>query len=231
MVELASCAADVPIFRVLPPEALVELNQAMRHRHHERGTLVARAGEPVEALILVAEGQLKAVRSTAGGREQVVRVLGPGDFLGELALFAPARHDGDLVAVQPSDVCLVPRQAMQDLLCRHPELAVSLVGALAERLAQAEQLIADLGLREVGQRLAAMLLRLAEQAGTPGADGVRFRAPAPWAELAARLATTPESLSRRLAGLADQGVIRLERRRTVVILEPERLRALAEGAA
>lgn len=223
-----ACAAGVPIFRFLPPEGLRELGRAMRHRRYARGQWVAAASDPVEHLVVVARGRLKLVRATSGGREQVVRTLEPGDFVGELALFTPSRHEGDLVALEPTDVCLLPRRSVQELLERHPEVALRLVEALAQRLAEAEQRIADLGLREVGQRLAAELLRAAET-GTTTPEGVRVRLAVPWAELASRLGTTPESLSRRLKALADRGVIRQEGRRTVVIRSLERLRELAEG--
>ena len=101
-----------------------------------------------------------------------------------------------------------------------------MVEALAQRLARAERLIGDLGTRDVGQRLAAELARAAES-GAPVADGVRVRLDQPWAALARQLGTTPESLSRRLRRLADEGVLRQERSRTVVILDLARLRSLA----
>lgn len=224
--EIPSCAAGVPFLQVLPPDALAELGRSMRHREYERGAVVALAGAPVDALIVVARGRLETVHTSAGGREQVTRVLGPGDFLGELALFAPARHEGDVVAMEPSAVCLLAREAVQRLLARHPDVAARLVEALARRLARAEAAIADLGLRDVEARLAAELLRAAPP---DPADGVRVRIPVPWAEMAARLGTTPESLSRRLKGLARRGLIRQERPRVVVLLDVAALRELAGG--
>ncbi len=226
--ELPSCAARVPFLRALPPEALAELGRAMRHRQYRKGEWVAGEGDPIDHLVVVASGRLKAVRGSATGREQVVRMMEPGDFLGELALFTPAAHEGDLVAVEPSDVCLLSRQSVQALLRKHPEAALNLVESLARRLADAERSIASLGLRDVGQRLAAELLRASAQA-TPTRAGSRVRMDRPWAEVAARLGTTPESISRRLRALADDGVIRLEGPRTVVILAPDRLRDLSEA--
>ncbi|MCC7103568.1 MAG: Crp/Fnr family transcriptional regulator [Chloroflexi bacterium] len=223
-----ACAMQVPFLRILPPEALAELGRAMRHRHYQKGARLAVAGDPVLYLVVVARGRLNAVQSVAGGREQVVRSLGPGEFVGELGLFAPVRHESDLVVSQSADVCLVPRQAIQEILDRYPEAATRLVEALARRLADAERAIGDLALRDVSQRLAAELLRLSET-GMAVADGIRVRMPMPWVEAAALLGTTPESLSRRLKALAEQGVIRQERVRTIVIREPERLRELAEG--
>ncbi len=228
MAGVPACAAGVPFLRALPDDALAELGRSMRHRHVEQGQILALAGEPVEYLVVVAQGRLKLTQATTGGREQVLRSLGPGEFLGELALFSPAEHEGELTAVEPSDVCLVSRQAVQELLRRHPEVAVRLVEALARRLSLAERRIADLGLHDVGQRLAGELLRAAA-GGEPVPGGIRVQLTVAWREVAARIGTTPESLSRRLRALEAAGVLRQERARTVVILDPVRLRQLADG--
>lgn len=228
MTNIPSCAAGVPFLRVLPPDALDELAMSMRHRRLERGEMLALAGDPIDAVVVVAQGWLKLTTSTAGGREQLLRTLGPGEFLGELALFTPSTHEGNLVAVVRTEVCLVSRQAVQGLLVRYPEAAVRLIEALALRLSRAERTIADLGLHDVGQRLAGLLLRAVET-GEPTSDGMMIRLPFSWREIAAELGTTPESLSRRLSALASDGIIRQERTRVVVILAPDRLRQLADG--
>lgn len=249
-VHIPACAAGVPIFQVLPEPALARLAPRMVHRQYPKGSLVISAGEPVNRLMVVARGRLNLLHSTAAGRIQVVRVLEPGDFLGEMALFAPVAADGDLVAAEDSTLCLLPRREVQALVDDHPEMASTLVTVLAGRLQAAEQLIADLGMKEVAQRLAAELLRMAaasadgaqphagagERAGITGtgdpppvAAGTKIPVPVPWAEVAARLGTTPESLSRRLKQLSRQGYIRQEAPRTVVILAPGELESLASG--
>jgi CRP/FNR family transcriptional regulator len=222
-----SCAAGVPIFQALPEEAFEALEQAMRHGRFARGETVVADGEALAHLVVVARGRLKLVYTSESGREQMVRTLGPGEFWGELALFASTRQQGDLVAMEETTACLVPREAVQALLDRYPEVARWLVEALAQRLAEAEQLIADLGLRDVGQRLAAELCRGAAK-GKVELEGTLVRLPYSWAELAVKLGTTPESLSRRLKGLVEQGLIRHEEgARDVLILELERLQRLA----
>lgn len=229
MEHIPSCAAGVPIFRLLPEEGLAVLAAAMRHRHYARGELIASAGDPIEQMSVVAHGRLKLVRASSSGREQVIRTVGPGEFIGELALFSPAVYEGDLLAMDETDCCLLPRQAVQTVMQQHPASAMRLVEALANRLSQAEETIVDLGIRDVGQRLAAELLR-ATRGCEPAADGsFRIKMPVPWAELAFQLGTTPESLSRRLKALADDGLITQEGTRTVIIRSPERLKELVEG--
>ncbi len=225
---IPSCVANVPIFQALSPAGMQELAETLCHRRFERGEPVAMAGDSMDHLMVVARGRLKLVHSTASGKEQVVRTLEPGDFLGEMALFASTSYEGDVVALENTEVCMVPRQAVQALLRRHPDVILELVGALAARLAATEQMVADLGLRDVGQRLAAELLR-ASRGGTNSAEGIRVRMPIPWTEIALKLGARPESLSRQLKALVEEGILHQEGARTVVITDIDRLQGLAEG--
>lgn len=226
---------------MLPEAALARLGAAMTHRTYAKGSLIISVGETLNHLMVVARGRLNLVHVLGSGRVQVVRALMPGDFIGEMALFAPTQAEGNLVAVEDSQVCLVPRTVVQSLLADYPDTAARLVAVLAARLQAAEQLIGDLGLRDVGQRLAAELLRLAPrsdeddmastspgQTPLPARDTV-LRMPVPWSELATRLGTTPESLSRRLRDFAAKGFIRQLDPRTIVLTNPAGLNTLADG--
>lgn len=227
MTTIPTCAAGVPIFQALPSEALLELTSTMRHGTFGKGQTIVADGEPIDHLVVVARGRVKLAHTGANGREQIVRTLGPGEFWGELALFAPTTQEGDLVAMEETIACLVPRAAVQSLITRYPQVAHRLVEALARRLSEAERLIADLGLLDVGQRLAAELVR-ASKTGKVGLNGTRVRLPVAWTELAVKLGTTPETLSRRLKALTEQGIIQHEEgSRDVVIVDHERLYRLS----
>lgn len=171
------------------------------------------AGQPVEHLVVVADGLLKLARISRSGREQVVRELGPGQFFGEMALFTPMEAEADLVAVRETNACLLRRGAVGEELASSPDVALALVEALAQRLAEAERTIGDIALLDVGQRLAMELFRFGRAGGRRRNT---FQLPYSWAELAARLATTPESLSRRLRRLVDENIVQVDGR-TVTI--------------
>jgi len=222
---IPSCAAGVPVFRVLSPGELERIGKEMRHKVYKKGEVVVPAGSVLDSLYVVHRGRLNVVYTSLSGREQIVRTLGPGEFLGELALFHETVMEGDVVAAEDTETCVLPRNAVSEVI-RNPDAALRLVEELAKRLSAAEQLIADLGLREVGQRLAAEILRLAAS-GHETPEGTVVNISSSWAEMAVRLGTTPETLSRRLGNLADQGIIRQTGPRTVLILDIDRLRSVA----
>lgn len=204
MTDIRSCIHRVPIFQVLPGDNVLRLQHAMYHKRLVPGEIIVATGDAVDHLIVVANGRLKLTRVSSSGREQVVRELGPGEFFGEMGLFTPITAEADLVAVSETDACLLRRDAVEAELAGSPEVALALVEALAKRLAEAERTIGEIALLDVGQRLASELLR---QSRANGQESPAFELPFSWAELASRLATTPESLSRRLRKLVDDGIV------------------------
>lgn len=219
MNDIRSCIHEVPIFQVLPEANVLRLQRAMRHKKLQSGEVAVAAGDAVDHLIVVASGMLKLTKVSRSGREQVVRELGPGQFFGEMGLFTPIVAEADLVAVTETDACLLRRDAVEAELANSPDVALALVEALAGRLAEAERTIGELALLDVGQRLASELLRLSR---ANGGSQATFELPFSWAELASRLATTPESLSRRLRRFVEDGIIDVDGR-TVTVRDADAL--------
>lgn len=221
MTHIASCIHGVPIFNVLSDANMKEVQSLVEHRHFNTGETVLLRDEPLPCLYVVARGRLKLSAINANGREQILRELGPGSFYGEMALFTDVKSEGDLIATEDSVVCLLESHALREVLAESPEVAWRIVQTLADRLIAAERTIADLALLDVGERLAAELLRLAKANGK-NEDELRFELPVSWAQLAAKLGTTPESLSRRLKGLTKAGLVQV-RGREVIIEDPQGL--------
>lgn len=233
MPDVTSCIYHVPILQRLPEDSVRRLQHVMVHRHVRSGEVCVHAGDTIEHLIVVHRGLLRLSRIGMSGREQVLRELGPGQFYGEIGLFAEVISEGDLVAAEETEACVLERAAVQSALQASPHMTMPLVQALARRLFEAERTIGELALYDVGQRLAAELLRQAAVAAGLEAVGAetllqgkaRFELPFRWAQLAAKLGTTPESLSRRLRSLGDDGLVQVTGRH-VVIEDVETLRSV-----
>ena len=210
----------VPLFAGLPETIKHEVASVAVTRQYERDERIYGPGDRT-GLFIVHRGLVKVHRLVESGTEQLLRLMSPGDFLGETALLADTTTDHFAVALQPSELCMLDRERFKTLLTDHPSVAVEMLQTVSGRLGVAEHMVSDLSGRSVAQRLAQQLLHLADEAGS--AD---FTLPTTKKELASYLGTTPETLSRRLGALQDAGVIRLGTRQRIAILDADALRQL-----
>lgn len=217
----AALLASAPYFAELDPQTLDAVAREAIRRDLAADGLLFLEGEPCAGLWIVAEGRLKGVRSSPSGREQTLSVFRPGDVFNAVGVFTGAPNPITVIALEPSILWLVPRDAVRRLMDRHPDLTHSVVRHLSERVLALVDLVEDLSLRTVEMRLARVLL---EQAS----DEVLHRRPwATQAEMAARLGTVTFVLNRALRAFEEEGLISVKRRK-IEILDPEGLRIRAE---
>lgn len=197
--------AAITHFSGLDDATLRAVAQVAVRRSYAIDQVVFVEGEPSDGLFIVEEGWLKVIKMSPDGREQVIHFLGPGETFNALSVFTEIPNPATVVALEDSIVWLVHREAMLLLLDTHPKLARVTIQKLATRVQHLVSLVEDLSLRTVEARLARLLLEQAEK-GT-----VQRRRWATQTELAARLGTVPDVLSRALRKLVSEGLIQVER--------------------
>jgi CRP-like cAMP-binding protein len=205
----------------LDDDALRRLAKECVWRTVEKDGQIFREGEAASGLFVIVEGRVKVIRLSSSGREQVLHVEGPGASLGEVPVVDGGGYLATAMAVTRVRVLFIARRALLELCERHPEVAIGLAVGLARRLRSFSALIGTLALRTVSAGVAAMLLD-AHQASGHLIVNIGSRD-----ELAARLGTVREIVSRSLTQLVTAGAITRVGRR-VQIVDAERLRAIAE---
>lgn len=212
------CVSRVPIFNHLPGEALAVIAGKASMRSYERGQFIHRDGDPSEQLFIVHQGAVKVYRLSDAGKEQLVRILHPGDFAGELALFSATAHDSYAEAMQATQVCAISRADLRGLLLEYPHIGLHVLAELSRRLGTSEKQAAVIATEPINSRLALYLADLAEKEGS-----LSFKLPMSRKHLAAFLGTTPETVSRRLGEFEDTGLIRQTGQREITILDLDAL--------
>lgn len=214
------CVARVPIFRGLSLAEQRRVASLARPTHVRAGEIVYAPGSPLASLLVVHSGRLKVAHVERGGKEQVLRTVGEGDVLGERAFLTGHVSPDTVVALEDARLCVLRHADLAVLLRQHPDIAWRMLTTLSDRLYSTERLLAAVTSRDVEARVAAYLLDL------PGVilDGVAtVTLPMAMREVASYLGMRPETLSRRLATLAEAGVIEKRGRRQLAILDIDAL--------
>lgn len=219
------CVRRVPIFQGLSDSELAAVAALARPVRLRRGEVAYTAGAPVGTLLVVHRGRVSLTHRAPDGREQVVRVLEEGEFVGEDAFLSGARPDHDVVAAADTQLCTFSHADLARLVGQHPGIAVRMLQTLSTRLAEADRLLASVSGQDVVARVAGYLLDLPATRGSAGHPLVRL--PLPKKAIASYLGTTPESFSRSLSTLAREGVIESAGARCVLVLDPAALEARA----
>lgn len=178
---------------------------------------------PADGFFVVIAGKVKVYRLSPDGREQILHLFGPGELVGEVPVFQGGRYPASASAATRLTAVFVPRDGFRELGQANPQLLLDLLAILSGRLRRFVHLIDDLALKEVGSRLARHLLDLRPSTSVREVvlDGSKL-------ELASRIGTIAETLSRTLKKLQDADLIAVEGRR-IRLLDVAGLEDLAAG--
>lgn len=217
--------STVPLFQGLTHDQQLEVAGVAHPTRLGRGQQVYSAGSDISQLMVVHTGRIKITRTSADGREQLIRVLGPGDFIGESVFITGARPDHAATALEEAQLCVFRHADLGSLIDRHASIGLRMLQAVSSRLGETEARLAAVISGDVSSRLADYLLALPARTA-PGADPV-VSLPLAKKDIASLLDTTPESLSRQLRALGDARVIEQGASGAVTILDVDALTALS----
>ncbi|WCJ51221.1 Crp/Fnr family transcriptional regulator [Lentilactobacillus buchneri] len=119
------CVNLVPMFHSLPEEQKTEVAKLVVQHNYPKGTIIYLAGDKVGHFMILEAGQVKISQVAANGKEQLLKVLQPGDFDGEAALFNGDQRNVTATALVDSNVCQIEQGAFQKLLQKSPQLSVT----------------------------------------------------------------------------------------------------------
>jgi CRP/FNR family transcriptional regulator len=211
-----------PLFQALDDEAASALQLEMTRSRMERGDVLFHEGDQGDTLYVIAEGKVKLGRTSPDGRENLVAILGPGEMFGELSLFDPGPRTMTATALAETQLLGLKHQSLTALLSGRPEVAKSLLAALAQRLRRTNAHLADLVFTDVPGRVAKALLDLSERFGRPVEGGIMVSHDLTQEELAQLVGASRETVNKALADFASRGWMRVDSR-AVTILDRDRL--------
>lgn len=215
---IVDALAGIPFFAGLDPDALTRLAATMRTRRFRRGEVIFHVGDPGDALFVILNGEVKISLPSETGDEAILATLRSGDVFGELALLDGAPRSASAAALTAAETVVLPRDRFRELIATEAHVRDALLASLAAELRRLTTHVEELHFLDITGRLAARLVRLAQDGGTRTPDGsIRLRTSLTQGDLAAMVGCTRQSVNKLLGQFTDDGLLRLERDGIVVI--------------
>ena len=185
----------------------------------EPGRVFYTPGETGQVLFLLKQGRVQIYRVSADGKKLVIAILEPGTLFGEMALVGQGMYDTFAGAMEPCTLCVMSRRDVEMLITKFPRVGIRLLETVGQRLMDAEVRLEALAFKSIPTRLAALLLRLAQNNFVQGETHQ---------DLAEQIGTYRETVTQTLNDLKAQGLIDIHRKR-IEIRDAVRLEQLAKS--
>lgn len=211
-----SCLYLVPIFNHLDDASIQLIAQKIKHQSFKKGDFLFQSGDRTDTLYVVHRGSIKIYRLLTNGREQVVKILKIGDFIGETNIFKKdTLHEDYAEVLEDSEICVIEQKDLMQILKEYPEISLKIIEQMSKRLNDSYKQTTQVTTESIGVRLAMYLVDLVDS----DSESPTVILPTSRKNIASYLGTTPESISRKFRELEDKGLIVQESSSVIQIRE------------
>jgi len=207
---------EASFFAGLNPTEIDLVMAAGRRQTLSAGSFFYMQGDPAVSAYLIEKGRVRLSQVTTDGQQVLLRVIGPGNMFGAVAI---ARIEDYPVSAEAADDCTVivwPKKALLDLIEQMPKLALNAIQMMAGHVQEFQDRFREIATQRVERRLARTLLRLASQAGKKTDEGVLIDLALTRQDLAEMTGTTLYTVSRILSQWESQGLVRSGREKVIL---------------
>ena len=199
----------IPYFTGLNDSEIDSVGRYIFEKKADRGEILSFEGEPADALYFLVEGAVKVFKTSADGKEQIFRILRPGDSFNDVSVLSGMPNLISAAAMGTVILNGIKKNDLEIIIRDHPQIALNVIQVLSRRVQELVSLVEDFSFRHVTSRVAKMLLEYASDG-----DGEHPRLTQQ--EMASMIGTAREMVGRSLKSLETDGIIRLERNRVVI---------------
>ena len=208
------------MFRPLSPACLARLGQITTARHLDADNVLFWEGDKPDFFYIIRRGRIKVFKHSSQGKEMIIAFFGPGDMIGEVAIFDDKPFPATAQAVEPTEILQVDGRSFLHIVAEFPDISLGIIKNLSARLRESQSRLRDIATERVEQRVARILLMLAEKLG----DSLPFTRQ----EIADMTGTTTETAIRVLSQFDERGITASSRGH-IVIRDKVRLNLLSQG--
>jgi CRP-like cAMP-binding protein len=217
-----------PLFAGLKEEDLKRIRAIASLRQIGKKEILFSDGEAAKGFYVILSGKVKLYKVSPEGKEQILHVVSAPDAFAEAALFLEGTYPAFGEALTDCQLLFFPKRDFLQLIEKNPQLSINMIVTLSHYLKRFAGLIEELSLKEVSSRIAKYLVDLSLKLSKEGKSSKEVELDLSKTQLALKLGTISETLSRTLAKMKTKGIIEVKKNR-IIILNREALEELASG--
>jgi len=217
-----------PLFAGLKEEDLLKIRAISVPKKMAKKEILFSEGEEAKGFYVLLAGRVKLFKLSPEGKEQILHVVSAPDAFAEAALFLGGTYPAFAEALTDGQLLFISGKEFNQLIEQNPKLSINMIVSLSHYLKKFTSLIEELSLKEVSSRVARYLLDLSLSAKREGKDPTEVELDLSKTQLASKLGTVSETLSRTLTKMKSKGIIEVKKNR-ILILDRKALEELASG--
>jgi CRP-like cAMP-binding protein len=217
-----------PLFAGLKEEDLKRIRAIASLRQIEKREVLFSDGEETKGFYVILSGRVKLFKVSPEGKEQILHIVSAPDAFAEAALFLEGTYPAFAEAMTDCQLLYFPKRDFIQLIEKNPQLSINMIVTLSHYLKRFASLIEELSLKEVSSRIAKYIIDLSMKSSKEGKSPKEVELDLSKTQLALKLGTISETLSRTLAKMKAKKIIDV-RKNKIIILNREALEELASG--
>ena len=217
-----------PLFAGLKEEDLKRIRAIASLRQIEKKEVLFSDGEETKGFYVILSGRVKLFKVSPEGKEQILHIVSAPDAFAEAALFLEGTYPAFAEAMTDCQLLYFPKKDFIQLIEKNPQLSINMIVTLSHFLKRFASLIEELSLKEVSSRIAKYIVDLSIKSSKEGKSPKEVELDLSKTQLALKLGTISETLSRTLAKMKAKRIIDVKKNK-IIILNREALEELASG--
>jgi len=217
-----------PLFAGLKEEDLKKIRAIASLRQVGKKKVLFSEGEEAKGFYVILSGKVKIYKVSSEGKEQILHIVSAPDAFAEAALFLEGIYPAFAETLSDTQLLFFPKRDFIQLIQKNPQLSINMIVTLSHYLKRFALLIEELSLKEVSSRMAKYLIDLSLKFSKEGKSPKEVELDLSKTQLASKLGTISETLSRTLAKMKTKGIIDVKKNK-ILILNREALEKLSSG--
>ena len=218
---------DNTLFSDLTDGQLEIFKEAVKTSLHKKRDVIFVEGDPCPGFYVVKSGRVKLLKTSRDGKEQIIKILQPGELLGMETFYDGKRYGNTAMAMDDCEICFIEKRTFFEIIGQHPTIAKKIIIALSKELDNAYSKIGTMGLLNAKEKMAHLLYTLAKDYGSNENGRIKLNLSLSRLEIAELLGITQETAIRLLKSFKDDGIIEIKRKE-IIIKSPAKLELLGK---